>query len=221
MDVTCDAWILDSAEVADREDADFYFPPVVQAERRLLAAGAMRLGDITTIRQEAPTAEHDEFPYVDIAAVDRRTGSVHPDIVRWDEAPSRARRVAEPGDVLVSLVRPDRNVVGVIDEGVGRVICSTGFAVIRPRSLSTWGLFAFLKSRLFVAQAVRRSTASMYPTIGEGDLGTIVVPREIPSYVSEALRRAAEKQRESYRDYDAALEAAGSYFEVLFKSPHI
>lgn len=50
----------------------------------------------------------------------------------WNEAPSRARRIARPGDTIVGTVRPGNGSYAYI--GVDGLTVSTGFALLRPRS---------------------------------------------------------------------------------------
>lgn len=216
------AWTMPVAELGDREDADYYFPPTLDLERRIQRAGGSRLSNLVESRTETPSLDGlTEFPYVDIASVDRRTGLVHPEPVLVEEAPSRAKRLAYPGDVLVALVRPSRNVIAVIDDEVGCVVCSSGFAVLRPVAVSAWALFAFLKSSLFVPQAVRRSSASMYPTISEDELLTVVVPPFSSEEVSARFETVLRSQRETVAAYGAALRASESVFRASLEVPHV
>ena len=50
----------------------------------------------------------------------------------WRDAPSRARRVVQPGDTIVGTVRPGNGSFALI--GKGGLTASTGFAVIRPKA---------------------------------------------------------------------------------------
>src|ERR1019366_1665421 len=69
--------------------------------------------------------------------------SVHPERIdftsvqqiRFGEATSRARRVIKRGDLLISTVRP--NLQGFAEfqpPDEGPYVCSTGFAVLRPKN---------------------------------------------------------------------------------------
>lgn len=52
----------------------------------------------------------------------------------WSEAPSRAKRILEPGDTIVGTVRPGNGSYALI--GREGLTGSTGFAVLRPKHLS-------------------------------------------------------------------------------------
>lgn len=95
-----------------------------------------KLADVTTrvpnVKPENEPAR--EFAYVDISAVDRdRNEIVVPSVRRFcgKDAPSRARRPIESGDVLFSNVRTNlRNVASVPDPAPAQ-LCSNGFTVLR------------------------------------------------------------------------------------------
>jgi hypothetical protein len=216
-----DAWITSTSEIVDREDADYYYPPTLALEAQLRRLGAQRLDAVATLRDQAPNFDGAEFLYVDIASVDRKTGLVHPEVIATDEAPSRAKRVAMPGDILVALVRPARNVIGVIDQEVGRVVCSTGFAVLNVPQ-SPWALFAFLKTQFFVSQAVRRATASMYPALSEADLCSTLIPPLAKQFsVAAAFESAFTLHRQATNAQLAALSLGEASFERLLEVPNV
>lgn len=51
----------------------------------------------------------------------------------WQDAPSRAKRILQPGDTIIGLVRPGNGSYALI--GIPGLTGSTGFAVLRPRKL--------------------------------------------------------------------------------------
>jgi hypothetical protein len=114
----------------------------------------------------------EEIEYIDISSIDTRTGIPVSSPLPASEAPSRAAYLVHKGDVLVSTVRPDRNVVGFLHtEPDGIAVASNGFCVLRPADgLAPELLFAFCKSELFKQLVTRHATASMYPVINDGDV---------------------------------------------------
>lgn len=171
-----------SDETTDREDPEFYQPEFIELEQQLAANGAHRLDEVAEFIQRSWTPEKTDraFLYIDIASVNIRTGDVQPVEMPESEAPSRARRKVVAGDIIVSTVRPERNAVAFISKECDGAVCSTGFTVLRAnKAIAPLALYAFLKSQFFVAQAVRRSTASMYPAVAEECLRDVLVPRQI------------------------------------------
>ena len=92
-------------------------------------------------------------------------------------APSRARRVLRPGDVLMSTVRPALQGHLLFFGQIPDAVCSTGFAVLRTKRND--GDPRFLFAHLFgdgVAAQVRSLLAgSNYPAINSGDIGGLRV----------------------------------------------
>jgi type I restriction enzyme S subunit len=191
-----------SDETQDREDPEFYQPEYLELERILRVGGAMRLDEVATFsdRTWVPSQTDTPFSYIDIASVNIRTGDVQSVELPEAEAPSRARRKVREGDLIVSTVRPERNAVALIHKDLDGAVCSTGFTVLRPmEGVDAHALYAFLKSRYFICQAVRRSTASMYPAVAEECLREVLVPRpviDLGKQLGAVVRTAfAEQQR--------------------------
>ena len=82
------------------------------------------------MQTKRPTGE--TFRYIDIDSIDNERQTVRaPKIIETAEAPSRARRAIESGDVLFSMVRPYLKNVALIDESLKDCIASTGFFVCK------------------------------------------------------------------------------------------
>ena len=192
------AFVTWSDETADREDPEFYDPELLALERRLARTGAVRLESLAELLHRAwsPSETDNSFLYIDIASVNTRTGDIQPVEIPEREAPSRARQKVQAGEVLVSTVRPERNAVAIISNEYDGAICSTGFAVLRPLGpVDSFALYAFLKSSYFIAQAMRRCTASMYPAVAEDSLRDVLVPKQLvdnANAVSAKIRKSFE-----------------------------
>ena len=71
-----------------------------------------------------------EFYYVDIGNVALETGIIDCVHMTFANAPSRARKLVKPGDIIVSTVRTYLKAVACIPEDTERLVVSTGFAVL-------------------------------------------------------------------------------------------
>ena len=103
--------------------------------------------DSVSLKCEQRTPKEDEsFIYVDIGSVDRDLKTIaEPQYLFGKEAPSRARKVINFGDVLVSLTRPNLNAVAYVDKKYDDQIASTGFEVIKPLINSKY-IFGLVRS---------------------------------------------------------------------------
>ncbi len=118
-----------------------------------------------------------ELLYVDISDLDS-TGKIRDgDIMRFENTPSRARRLVRDGDVIVSTVRTYLRAIAPITEPGPDLVVSTGFAVIRPRDeLHPRYTSYALQDSTFVNQVVAHSEGVSYPAISPSKLQCILVP---------------------------------------------
>ena len=132
-----------------------------------------RLKYVATLNDEAlPEATDPEFEmtYVDIASVDAVAGITSTEIVMFDKAPSRARRIVRHGDVIISTVRTYLRAITAIQRSEPNLIVSTGFAVIRSRQLESSFASYALRAPHFVERVVANSVGVSYPAINANSL---------------------------------------------------
>jgi len=93
------------------------------------------LSDLSALNPESWSAKSypETVAYVDLA---NTKDNVIAEIAeyRFDEAPSRARRVLRDGDTIVGTVRPGNRSFAFVSNASANLTGSTGFAVLRPRS---------------------------------------------------------------------------------------
>lgn len=115
------------------------------------------------------------FSYIDIGAVGRGYLTGEPERTTFGEAPSRARRLVQDGDVIVSTVRTYLRAVLPIRGGAEDLVASTGFAVFTPRQIDPGFLGWWVQSDPFVDEVVARSVGVSYPAINPLELGNLRV----------------------------------------------
>jgi len=116
------------------------------------------------------------FDYVDISAVATGYLSAIPERMRFEASPSRARRIVQQGDTLISTVRTYLKAIYHVDRPWPDLIASTGFAVLTPKPSIDARFFGFvLQSKTFVDQVVANSIGVAYPAISETRLGSLHV----------------------------------------------
>ncbi|WP_322041366.1 restriction endonuclease subunit S [Burkholderia diffusa] len=118
-----------------------------------------------------------ELAYVDIGSVSLDTGIEKTEAYTFKDAPSRARRLVQNGDVIVSTVRTYLKAIAAIIEPPENLVVSTGFAVVRPLNSIVPGFAKYaLQSLSFIDEVISRSTGISYPAINATDLGRIFLP---------------------------------------------
>lgn len=91
-----------------------------------------------------------------------------------DDAPSRAQRVAQCGDVFYQMVRPYQKNNYLYDLPYDNYVFSTGYAQMRP-NIDSYFLLNRLQEEIFVKTVLDRSTGTSYPAINSNDLAEIVI----------------------------------------------
>ena len=117
-----------------------------------------------------------EIQYVDIGNV-RSNGTYTYEPLLFGDAPSRARRLARDGDVIISTVRTYLRAIAYVRNAPDNLVVSTGFAVLRPKQNIDSRFFAYaVQSNTFVDEVVSRSQGVSYPAITPQELFRIEVP---------------------------------------------
>ena len=112
-----------------------------------------------------------ELQYVDISSVDSIRGITAYECLTFENAPSRARRIARNGDTIVSTVRTYLKAITPIVDPPPNLVVSTGFAVIRPKNEVFSGYLSYLlRCEGFVSEIMAYSVGISYPAINPSDL---------------------------------------------------
>jgi len=117
---------------------------------------------------EVPSTEID---YVDISAVTYEGGISSSQSMLFGNAPSRARRKAEKGDIAISTVRTYLKAVAEVAEEFSHCVFSTGFAIVHPKQLIHQPFLRWtIPSSSFVSAVESHSEGVSYPAINAADL---------------------------------------------------
>jgi type I restriction enzyme S subunit len=114
------------------------------------------------------------FDYLDISCVGTGFLAADPERMRFANAPSRARRIVQKGDTVISTVRTYLRAVLYISDNWPNLIASTGFCVLRPNNTVIPDLLGYiLQSNAFIDRVMVNSIGVAYPAISETKLGTL------------------------------------------------
>jgi type I restriction enzyme, S subunit len=112
--------------------------------------------------------EPEEIGYIDISSV--TTGTI--DKIEWmkfSDSPGRARRIINHGDMIWSMVRPNRRSYCLIFDPEPNTIVSTGFAVVRGKKIPFTYLYHYLTTDDFVGYLTNCATGAAYPAVKTDD----------------------------------------------------
>lgn len=111
--------------------------------------------------------------YVEISDVDHVHGINNIQSLMFGEAPSRARRITQKGDIIISTVRTYLKAIAKIEDD--DIIVSTGFAVLHPTKCNGEYLAYYILSESFINRVEMLSKGTSYPAINASDLVSINV----------------------------------------------
>ncbi len=205
-----------------RLDAEYYDPVARALIRRLdTKSSAQIAGHVEAKPERFKKSLFREIRYLDISSVDSKTGLTSASEILASAAPSRASYMVQPGDVLVSTVRPERNVVALITETAGLpMVASNGFCVLRPKTIESEVLFAYCKTEAFKRMLSRHSTASMYPTVTDRDVLSIAFP-EPSEAVSERVKKLVRSGLDMIEKAQQQLVEAVALMENHIQEPYL
>jgi type I restriction enzyme S subunit len=139
-----------------------------------------RIKDISSINSNSlneNTQSDFEFDYVDIGSVSFEQGIYKSEHYLFKDAPSRARKKANLGDIVMSTVRTYLRAIDVVDTvEKSQYIYSTGFAIITPKANVLSSFLSYItKSDCFLKQVIVYSKGINYPSINTNELMAISV----------------------------------------------
>lgn len=152
-----------------------------------------------------------EICYVEVSDVSQVAGIKSSEFMRFEDAPSRARRLMSSGEVIISTVRTYLKAIAFVGPEHDGKVCSTGFCVIRPTKIRPKFAQFALASDFFMASVISRSTGVSYPAINASDL--VRVKLAIPP-ISEQQEIIAHLSDEVAK-VDSAILAQERMIELL------
>ncbi|MHA4955559.1 restriction endonuclease subunit S [Acinetobacter pittii] len=91
------------------------------------------------------------------------------------EAPSRAKRLVQHNDILISTVRPNQCHYGIVSEPQDNLVVSTGFCTITCESISPYFVYLLLTNTEMTEylHSIAEGSTSTYPSLKPEDIGSV------------------------------------------------
>ena len=140
----------------------------------------VRLGEVVEKTKQIDPRKKPEwfFKYVDVSSVDNELLRITSyQNFAGKEAPSRARKQIDAGDVLFATVRPYLKRIAIVPPELDGHICSTAFCVLRAKNeIDACYLFFAVAHEPFVQRVAEHQRGSSYPAVTDQDVLREVIP---------------------------------------------
>lgn len=152
-------------------------------ETALSRGRVARLGDLVYINRHSIDPiefPEKEFTYIDISNVEKGTGIInYSQVIKGKDAPSRARRIAPKGSVIISTVRPNLKGFAFVERDTKDCVFSTGFAVLESKDENVLRnriiFYAFMFSDDLMTQMTDAMGKASYPSINQNDIENLQI----------------------------------------------
>lgn len=166
--------------------------------------------EISDVNPESISSRFDgEIQYIDIASVS--PGRVD-ETTKYEfrDAPSRARRVVRQGDIIWSCVRPNRRSYAIIWQPPINLIVSTGFAVLRAKTVPASFLYLATTTDDFVGHLNNNAKGAAYPAVVAKDFerARLLVPKKSLLEQFDAIAKPVFEQIHVLNKQNQKLQAA-------------
>jgi len=188
----------------------------------------VKLGEIVFINSKnlTPNYPYDEIYYLDTGSVaeGRLISSYKKFYLK--EAPSRAKRIVNDGDIVYSLVRPIQRHYGIIKNPPDNLIVSTGFAVITADNNKADNRFTYyyltLDEIVEYLDSIAEGSTTTYPSIVPDDLKNLIIllpPLPEQKAIAGVLSSIDDKIELLHRQNKTLEEMAMTLFRQWFIEP--
>ncbi|MDE9494859.1 restriction endonuclease subunit S [Xenorhabdus bovienii] len=157
-----------------------------------------------------------EFIYIDLESVEKGR-LLKEQLIYKDDAPSRAQRLLQLGDVLFQLVRPYQN-NNYLFLHSGNYVASTGYAQLRAKNNPEF-LYQLLHLENFTSEVMNRCTGTSYPAINSSDFASIEVDIPCESEqikIANFLSAVDKKITLLNKQYDLLLQYKKGMMQKIF-----
>ncbi len=171
-----------------------------------------RLGDLIKINPQTLSLSkyNGNIQYIDISSVNSGQLQEYKEY-QIEDAPSRARRIIKPNDIIVSTVRPNLKAYYFVKKCPSNAICSTGFAVLRAKEeASSRFVYYLVTENSFTDHLSLVAKGSAYPAVDKKDF--------LKAKISVPDPATQERIAEILSAYDDLIENNNRRIEVLEKA---
>lgn len=119
------------------------------------------------------------------------------------DAPSRAKRLVQHDDILISTVRPNQLHYGLVHNPQENLVVSTGFCTITSEKISPYFIYLLLTSEEMTEylHSIAEGSTSTYPSLKPEDIGAVKFNLPDPNLLKEFHILAKAQWEKIHKNY--------------------
>ncbi|MDD2598246.1 MAG: restriction endonuclease subunit S [Kiritimatiellae bacterium] len=206
----------------NRADAECY-QPMYQKLRTIIRNYKHGFSKLTDIVFSLPpninprNFANNEFEYVELSCINPSLGIIGKGTrLLGKEAPSRARRKLETGDILASAVVGSVDKAAIVDALSNGKLASTGFFQFRPKQIKSEYLLILVRSKFTTMQLQQEATGGILSAVPDNRLHNVIIPT-LPNALQVEISSLVSKSHNYFHESQLLLEQAKRRVEELIE----
>lgn len=207
----------DSFAATGRLDSEYYQPKYEGIEQAIKSGETVqticKLHDSNFIPDEKR-----DYRYIELSNIGKNGEINGVDIIAGVDLPSRARRVVEKGQVIVSSIEGSLGSCALITEEYHAVLCSTGFYVLSSDIMNSETLLLLFKSMPLQAMMKKRCSGTILTATNKDEFLSLPMPKippTIQSQIAEKIQQSFELRKKSTELLEQAKKAVETAIEAV------
>lgn len=196
----------------NRFDSEYYHPKyekIVDVIKNYKNGWSL-VKNIINIKDEKFVPENEiEYRYIELANINNSGEIIDITEEKGECLPTRARRIVNQGDVIVSSIEGSLNSIALITSKFDGSLCSTGFYVLNSNKINSETLFVLMKSKPYQELLARGCSGTILTSLTKNEFLKIPIP-----HVDEEMQKVIKTQ---INEFYSLKQASKNYFNIAKK----
>lgn len=169
-----------SFAASGRLDAEYYQLKYEDYLKLILnyKSGWDKLSKICTLKDaNYNPIDEAEYQYIELSDIDKSGGITGCTLGIGTNLPSRARRIVNAGDVVVSSIEGSLSSCALVPKEYDNALCSTGFYVIKSEIINSETLLVLMKSELMQSILKQNCSGTILTAINKDEFSNLPIPQ--------------------------------------------
>lgn len=194
-----------------RLDAEYYQPKYDEIEKQIANYGCGNIDQLFELKDKNFIPKNDvQYKYIELSNIGGSGEITGCSYEYGSDLPSRARRKVNTGDVIVSSIEGSLQSCAVITEEYNNSLCSNGFYVLAPKTISAETSLILFKSAPIQQLMKKVCSGTILTAMNKDEFVNIPIPivaENIQQQITDKVQKSFELRAESKRLLDLAKTA--------------